>query len=436
MKRLNLSNLFALMALFAVMFTSVACSSSDDDDEGGGGGQKTDPKEAEVSSEDMMQRLVNTSNSFLSKINSADFNNVARVTNALDDIDGRNVEVWASGCVDDITTIVSNTLTDGYYYQRDARRLWRAANFTGHFTAQNGRWMKDRGTFNDLQFTMTDTNGKTCVARLTTGGKETNVQASFFNYEDYDWEQVDGSWENVITDYTNNWMVPEKINVAISQDGTQIASVDVTTSFSGDGEFITQQSANISSTVKVNNYQVTLNKVAASNRSADVDLTVNVDGKDLLQVSGTAVGSFTEDKDGDVDVSLGNTTAAADVMGEVQVYFQTSNLSTLHSMISDFNDDNYMSKSRATSLADQMNNMMSARLCFDKNTVESATAFFSPYLDYGNESNGYWDLMPTLKFTADGREVAFEDYFTESNFKSVTDTYNRLVDSFERMFDI
>lgn len=430
------SNIMLMGLTLGVMFFS-ACSSSDDDSPanpsppgtGTPGEVKTDSTDAQKSSQEQMQTLVNTANSFMSKINTADFNNVKQVTDALENIDNDEIADWAEGCVDAVINPSGSSSSS-----KIERPLWRASNFTGHFRQLGNRFVKENGSFDDLQATFTDNQGNTCVANVSVEGTETNVSASFLNYDDEDWDYDNGYTE---TRYENTYSIPKTVVAKLTQNGSEILRVTVNTTFNGSGQFPTQSSiSNLVTTVKINNYVLLLNRAAVSSSQVNADLTLAVNNETLLHLNGTANGSYKEDGDENIDIEFGATNVTCDVMGKVQASFQTTNLQRVLEDAGEFED--YMNGNRAQSLVQAINSLSSGALYFDKNTVPSATIFFSASED-GYSSDGssyYYELMPVLRFASDGREIAFEDYFTESNFQSVINTYNNLVRSFRNMFDI
>lgn len=432
MKKLSFNLLLASIAL-CTMFIC-ACSSSDNDDDvvpSGGkdtpGEVKTDSTEAQKGSQEQMQTLINTANNFMSKVNSADFNNVKQVTDALQNLNGDEIIDWVEDCV-------------GVYVNGEGnkgsveRPLWRTSNFTGHFRQSGNSIVKEDGTFDDIQVTFNDAGGSPCVAKVTSSGNTTNVSATFFNFSDWNWNYNDG-W--IETKYENSYAIPQNVVATLTQNGKEIIQVTVNTTFSGAGQFPTQSSiSNLVTTVKINNYVVTVNRSAISSSQVSADLTLAVNDETLLHLTGTANGSYKEDSDENINVEFGATDVTCDVMGKVQTSFQTTNLQRFFENTREFED--YMDSNTAQSLLQAINSLSSGNLYFDKNTVPSATIFFSASSNgYSNDgTNYYYELMPVLRFASDNREIAFENYFTESNFKSVIDTYDNLVRSFRNMFNI
>lgn len=437
MKKLFSSLLLAFMALGVVCFS--ACSGSDDDGPASPstpgtdtpGEVKTDSTDAQKGSQEQMQQLISTSNKFMSKINSADFNNVKRVTDALENIDNDEIIDWIEDCID----VYVNGDNDRASVERP---LWRASNFTGHFRQSGNRIVKENGTYDDIQVTFTDTNGSTCVAKVTTSGSTTNVSAAFLNFTEEDWSYFDGYTE---TRYENTFAVPQNVVATLTQNGSEILRVTVNATFSGPGKFPTQASlTNLTTTVKINNYAVTVNRAAASSSQVNGDVSVAVNNETILHVTGTANGSYHDNEYDAVDIDFGAVDVTSDILGEVQVAFLSTNITRFFEQIEFFDED--MTRSQMESAVNSLNSLSTGRLYFNKNTVPSATLSFSAsHIGDYNYGSGYGDfdyynLMPVLKFASDGQEVAFEDYFTESNFRSVINTYNNLVSSFRRMFDL
>lgn len=369
-----------------------------------------------ITSDALLQRLRNVANKFIGKIHSADFTNVSSITDRLDNTDSNVLDEWSDNIIETITD------RTGTKY----RNLWRASNFTGHFRLSGSRWVQESGSYSDLQFTMTDNAGRQCVARVTWSGNTHTVHADFLDWED---EEDNYPWTEY--DVRNEWQVPEQVVATVTQAGSEIARVTVNTTFTTDGDFPTQADATVAVSAKVNNYEVAVNRAAATgNDHVDADITITVSGEQLLHA--TANGNVHYEDD---EVTAGAATITCDVLGEVQLSTYTDNLKSY----SDYLDlDGQMLESEAQSRVNSANQLATNRLCLDGSSAASATFYFKAVQEddyYSLSQRQYWEVAPVLKIASDGREVAFEDYFSEDNFRSVIDNYDDLVDSFKKLFD-
>lgn len=372
-----------------------------------------------VTSDALMERLRQVANKFIGKIHSADFTNVSSITDMLVDDDDDAVGEWADDCIDAITNRSGS----------DYRRLWAASNFTGHFTHNGSRWIKDNGTYNDLQFTMTDKAGRTCIGKVTWSGATRTVHADYFDDEEYEDE-----WPYNEYKITNQWQIPEHVVATVTQGGTEIARVEVNTTFTSDGDFPTETDANITVNSKVNNYQIVVNKASATgNSKIEAEVTISINGEQLIHATGNADVSYNKS---DEKANAGATTIKADVMGEVQINTYTSNLKSYSDNLNI--DYDKLTESQAQSRINAANSIANNTLCLDGSNTASATFYYKATQDddyYSPSVSQYWTPSPVLKIASDGREVAFEDYFSEDNFRSVVDNYDNLVESFKNIFN-
>ena len=103
-----------------------------------------------------------------------------------------------------------------------------ASNFTGHFTASNGRWIKTNAS--DLQFIFTDKRNRQCVLKLETSGSVKKVHA----YDDDDWIGYDDSFSgntHIYNEYYDRTQytigVPERIVVTLTQGDSQVVQTTI-----------------------------------------------------------------------------------------------------------------------------------------------------------------------------------------------------------------
>ena len=112
------------------------------------------------------------------------YRNVVNLLNRITEYDTKEITNWGLSSLEAMRTVVTEPhfgISDGYLL------LVRTANFTGHFKAVNGRWVKE-GPANDLQFAFNDDNGSLCVFKMTTSGARKTVYLPIEQDEEDEWE--------------------------------------------------------------------------------------------------------------------------------------------------------------------------------------------------------------------------------------------------------
>ena len=158
---------FAFLLLAAALLTGFTACSDDKENEnsqttttedGGGAGAKTPLAQK--------QYIEQVGKELMQLTPSSDFQQISELANHVADnymesYDWDSVEEWAETCFDDACTFINTEKkTDtwnGYgwtsiynYFYNNYKSLLMASNFTGHFTAQNGKWVQTPAS--DLQF--------------------------------------------------------------------------------------------------------------------------------------------------------------------------------------------------------------------------------------------------------------------------------------------
>lgn len=169
-----------------------------------------------------------------------------------------------------------------------------ASNFTGHFTARNGRW--ELSEADDLRFIFPDQNGQECVVRLETSGDVKQVYA--FNVDDgmdYDYENSGDTY--ISNDYYDRTQctigVPEHIVVTLTQNNSQVVrtAIDIDLGSIQDERFdISKNNLTLAVLVEANNgYRFNLSQVAyTANSKAAVSFEMSKNNSPLITVATTA----------------------------------------------------------------------------------------------------------------------------------------------------
>lgn len=257
-------------------------------------------EENAMSPTDQKERMDNIARAFMSMTPASDFKNYADLINYVDETydecnyDWDNVNSWARNSWEAIRKATGNKTTKKYddyasvvYTEYTALAL--ASNFTGHFRANNGTWVKESGKANDLQFTFTDQNAQTCVLKLETSGNVKKVYvANFEEWTDYDSDTY--KWCDYYDRTKCTIGVPENIVLTLTQNGTQIVKTTVKidiASLSGENFDVSKDNITASAVIEMSNgYEFRLSQAAYSgNQKASASYSMSKNGTKLATVS-------------------------------------------------------------------------------------------------------------------------------------------------------
>lgn len=428
------------LSLMALGWTS--CSSNDNE-------EKEQPKVVLTTPEQQKEKLEKVTTDLVNKVHANDFKNVQDVLEDLDNANTETVETWWDAIVDEIPKLTRVARFAGTPEYQNYTALYRASNFVGHFRLVDKKWVKENGTFNDLQFSFADRNGKPCVARLTTSGKETAVKDKYLNSEKspvylWDYDAATDTYTKRLLEsgrrYENTWMLPENVALTLTQGGTTIMDVKVNTQLSS-GQLTSTTNVVVKANVKINNYEVDVKRAWADvAKGASADVKVMINGETLLTAHAEVEGFYNAEKE---DGKLGKASAVCDILGEIQLRLSTGDLQTYGEKLGEVESSKNYSKEEVDALIAQANREMSTTLHYDNKSEASAKVYMKAVLDYEyrwTDENGklhvtrYWGYEPVIEF-ADKTTYAFEDYFTASRFNAVVNLVNDLVRDFENEFN-
>lgn len=483
MKKKNLLWLFSLGLSLTVCIAS--CDKKDDNtDDTINSGEPEKPIEAvdptpdnAMSQADQKEYLEKVALEFIDLTPANDFKDLVDLGEYLGDTydDGKydwdNVEDWADKAFEatrealGTKTIESDT---GYWYNSwsettytyiyneiytNYKALLMASNFTGHFTANNGRWIQEKAS--DLQFIFTDKQGQQCVAKLETSGDVKKVYVGCIDdWKDYesDYSQDDISINN---DYYDRMQLtiglPEKIVATLTQGGKQVVKTTVNVdlgSISNDEFDISKSSLSISATMEVNNgYKIEVSKVAyTGNTNASASFSISKDGKTIVSMGAAAdvndlpsvnLSAFsTDDYDGD-DFENANGKKAfvkLDILGKVQIQGSLSDIRKFVDYI-DAADDNDRDERNYKSYINQANALMDVNLFYDGKNVKQASTKLEPFADEDWDGRTEWDVEPVIYFFDGTSYSTFEAFFNERDFKKTIDAFEKLIDNYANLAD-
>jgi len=432
-----------------------------------------DPKKGEaMSAADQKEYLEKVALEFMDLMPASDFRDIVELgefieENYGDDYDWDSVEDWAKNAFDASREALgtketesetekwgSNTYKYNYIYT-NYKALLLASNFTGHFTARNGRWVFAKA--NDLQFVFTDKRGQECVLKLETSGNVKKV----YMFNDDDWKNYD--YNSVGNTHTYNEYfdrtqctigVPEIIMVTLTQGGAQVIKTTVKVNMDrlSNEEFdISKNSITLSVLAELSNgYNIYFSNVAyTGNKDVAVTFTMSKKGtshitvgvaadiNDLpsVKVSEFSSESYDTDKYDWDDVNAKNAFVKLDVLGKVQIQGTLKDTRKYFDYLeeADHNDSN---EKTFKSYINQANSLADIHLFYDGKNVRQAGIRLEPFADETWNGRTYWEAEPVICFYDDDTSYStFEVFFNEKDFKKTIDTFKKLANKYADLVD-
>jgi len=470
-------NYLKLMAyLFAaIVCVGVASCGDDDKDDSSKPENPITPveptKNDAMSSAEQKEYLEKVAMEFMDMMPASDFRDISELgkfiaENYVEDYDWKNVEDWAKDVFDAAREALGTKSTErktdnrySYTYEynyiyTNYKALLLASNFTGHFTAHNGRWIQEKA--NDLQFIFTDKRGQQCVLKMETGGSVKNVY--LLNIDDRQSRDYNSSGNTSIYNYYYDRTqcvigVPENIVVTLTQGGSQVVKTTVKINLGSiiNEEFdISKSSLTLSVLVELNNgYKFNVSNVAyTASTNASVAFTMSKNGTALVTIGASAnvydipsvnVSAFSSksfDKDNyDFDKINGkNAYVKLDILGKVQIQ---GTLSDIRKFV-DYLDEakhNDTSESTYKSYINQANSLADVNLFYDGKNVKQAAIKLEPFADEKWNGRTYWETEPVIYFYDGSSYSTFEAFFNEKDFKKVIDTFKTLANKYADLVD-
>ncbi len=421
---------FYLMMLLVSFFTTaalVSCGGDDDDPEdnppgGGGGGSSVLDANAQK------LKLEACANELMAKIKANEFQNIANIINSVRSKTDSNyetnaVEDWFEACSD--ACIISST-------SNNTKRLYRASNYEGTFEYTNGKWVQT-ATNGTLTFRFYDTANKFCEVKAVTSGMEYKVHHDAFDSETYTY------YPYYSTKYKENaFMIPENINVTLTQGGTEVASatvhsvISIANSSTGEVDF-GRDNCEVTTTVKVNNFTFNVEKASfkgGSNAEGYVSAWLNKGSERLITLNGNINGNTTDED----NIKAGKLTFSVDALGKVRVGGTVASIDQFRDAIdkADYNSGNETAYRSAITSA---NNQLNINVYFDGRSTSDSYIKLEPnkiWSYYGSEEWGY----DTVIYFSDGSGYnTIEDFFDDVTFDNVINTFEDLIDDFDNLID-
>lgn len=428
-------------------------------------------KNEALSPSEQKERMEKIAKEVLGMTQASDFKSYSDLANYIydtyneDDYNWDGVSRWAENCWDATCTATGNKYTVnsgdyGKYVYSDYKALILASNFTGHFKASGGKWI--RSDADDLQFSFSGKNGENCVLKLETNGNITKAYvANWEEYKGYDYDSgydANGNYYYKWTDYFNRVQgivgVPENIVVTFTQGGKELVKTSINIKLSGltGEEFdISKGGIIISADIVLSNgYSINTSQInyAGNSKLSVASTTVKKNGTDIVTVamSGDISGlpscnvsafskeNFDIDKYNTDDATAKNAFVKVDVLGKMQIQGIVSNVRKYCDMLVKA-DENYENERNFKSYIDQANGLADVNIFYDNTATKQASVFMEAFV--GDEWNGkkYWEFEPILKFYDGSSNSPFGTYFNERDFKSVISIYKDILAEFSDLFE-
>lgn len=408
---------------------------------------------------------------FINQVPSSDFRKLSSLgqyiqETYIDDYNWDNVENWADDILDELCAALGTTTTEtdtenwsGTTYNyiniyQNYESILYASNFTGHFTASNGKWIYDEA--DDLKFIFADNNDKECVLSLQTSGASKKVYA--FNIDDWQDSDYESNGNNYTyhdyydrTQYTIG--VPEKVTITLTQNGSDVVRTVINTdlnSLVGEDFDISKSEANFSAELELNNgYKFVMSQMAYDANSEfalsfamvknGVNMVTAAVTSDISGIPSCNLDAFSSDffdiDDYDTDNANAKTTyAKVDILGKVQVQGTVSNVRKYVDNLDDAYD-NDESESSFKSYVNMANGLMDVNLFYNNTYTKQATVKWEAFADETYYGTTYWDTEMILNFYDGTSYSTFEAFFNDNDFKSVIDSFEDLVEKYEDLID-
>lgn len=455
---------FTVLALAMMSLTFIACGGDEPDDP-----TTIDPTNpidpvtptADKAMSPLQQKeyLEKIALEFIDKSSSSNFSTVNDLLQYCydtygEDYDWDAVDEWAKDVLDDTRNALGNQVTEtheysdyGYtYIYNDIYNMYEsvlmASNFTGHFTAANGRWTVEKA--DDLQIIFNDRLGRQCVIKLETKGKVKKVFA--FNYDDwvdYEWSEMGNTYvSNEYYDRVNCTIgVPEQAIVTLTQAGKQILKVTVNLDFSsleGDNFDISKSAFTASYDIEFDNgYRMTSSDVTyKGNKSASTTFVMSRNGETIIAVGCSGdikdlPSRYLNDLD-DEDFDTGNAKnvyVSVDILGKMQVQGTISDCRKYVDYL-DNALDNDQNESLFRSYINQANSLTDVNLFYDLKSTKQATIRLEPFVDEGWNGEKYWTIEPVICFYDGSSYSTIEAFFNNRDFRQTVDSFKSFVNQY------
>ncbi len=426
------------------------------------------PSVTPASDTDDKEFLQKTAIAFMNQFVVEDFRPLAEVVRTAKDYDRSELESWAKGCLDAVSTVMGNpyttTETSTWSYENetwehqyittytDYKWMLKAAAFTGHFTVNNGKWVREDA--DDLQIEFVDRLGNKCVAKFVTSGQRKTVHVINSEDEtDYNWYEIDEYHGVSEVEMANNKIyleVPEHIKFTFTQGSKTLISTDVDFDLSkitGEDWDLNRDGIGVEAKANVCGYTFIAERTGYSPQSGVKATAKVMKGDAVLLYGGCTVNGYADYSIDDMveenefdSSTIGKATFGMNILGWLQA---RGSISNVHSMLKamDGADENYDNETEFRYYVDRMNSLLNTKFYYRDESRVRGTLSVEPFLDYewydmynGNNFQE-WAIKPVITFTADNSSYDIEEYFNEDAFNAVITLWRNMYNDCMDLYD-
>lgn len=314
---------------------------------------------------------------------------------------------------------LSETVTSHTY-------LFLLADIKGHFT-----FGKDKLTYKDSDSTIievTDDKGVAWKITLTPSGAAKKV---YFGEFEKNWAGIydnqTGSYgERHSEIYDLTIEVPEKLDINITENGKNFASVSLGLSFnvSEGGLDIEKDSFSVSCAISFVGLEINLSKLAynASTGAFENSFSLKNNGKLIIAETVSANAKFDFDNE---DWSAKNLNVTVDIMGEMQFKGSCADVKKL---VETFDNSARETENDWEKLAEEVNKLFTLGVYFDGGNLVQAKLILEPKA----HTYGY-GLAWVIEFN-DGSKFQLEEYLEDESFDDTYDDLESFIGSYLKFF--
>ncbi len=483
MKTLNFKSQLVILAMLSFCFFTASCSGGSEDEidippsgdvntpgdgednEGGSNDDNNNPggtgSGSVMSPLQQKEKLDEIACDFLEQIPSSDFQDLKwnledlEMGYYLNDYSWENVENWAQNLLEDCIESLGTTTEESEYHMwggytnyiyTNYKAILLPANFTGKFTARNGKWT--RSNANNLQFEIPEKN---CVLTLTTSGDVKKVYAfNLDEWQDYGYDYENGGY--VEYEYYDRMQctigVPEKITVTLKVNGETLISTNISIDLSnitGEKFDIARSAISASATTELNNgYKFNFSECKyTGNNNVAAKASVSKNAKTLIamtlssKVENIPSYNITDsdiDSDQFEDSNAKDAYAKFDILGRLQFAGKIADVRRFAKYLNsaDENDDN---ETNYRSYINQANALMDVNMYFDNTSTKQATVKLEPFQEDDWYGSRYWESEPVIYFQDGTSYSTFEAFFDADDFGNTVNAFEKLIERYRNMLE-
>ncbi len=429
-------------------------------DTGGNTGGNTNQGSTPMTEQEQKALLESTAREFIAEVSAADFETLTEAAQELQETNWENVDSWMEDILNaTVRVALGDPIKTGEYdseyshttyYTRNYKSTYLIANFKGHFQLRNNIWVNTSTNTNDLQFSFTDSKDANWLLKVETSGSVKKVH--IFDSTDHRWEYDYSNNKYSSTNYTdfeqNIIGIPENLVVTLTRNGEQQVKTSLHTVLSDitNEEFdVSKNNVSLDCNTEIGQYKVEVSQVVyEASKKALVSATVKKGSKSLLTTAVTsditwlpscnisAFDNFDWDHTSSQNVNAKNAVVKLDVMGKVQIQGKVSDVFNFIQAMNDADDNKYDESSFKAKLA-QANEYFNLGLFFNNNSTQQAKVYLEPFAKQTWNGNQRWTSDWVIKFNDNSSYSTCANFFSESNFKTVIDDANNLIESFEKL---